>query len=60
MQATLDPPIRTLTERLTIRKVARQHGGEKVGNKVEELRRAVEESHQIPSLPEQRADEDHE
>ena len=60
LQTALDPPIRTLTERLTIGKVARQHGGKKVGNKVEELRRAVEERHEIPALPEQRADEDHE
>ena len=60
LQATLDPPIRTLAECLTIGKVARQHGGEKVGNKVEELLRTVEERHEIPSLPEQRADEDHE
>ena len=60
MQTALDPPICTLAECLTIGKVARQHGGEKVGDEVEELRRAVEERHEIPSLPEQRADEDHE
>ena len=60
LQATLDAPIRTLAECLTISKVARQHGGEKVGDEVEELRRAVEQRHEVPSLPEQGADEDHE